>query len=172
MLVFLGYMGSGKSVVGQRVSELLGFDFIDLDRFIEQEERMSISDIFSEKGAIYFRKRENECLRMIIERSQKVVLSLGGGTPCYYNNMEMINSKSDTKTYYLDASIGSLVERLWLNRVHRPLITGIETKSELHEFIAKHLFERRPFYSTAQEKINVDNKSVEEIAQEIISGLF
>lgn len=172
MLVFLGYMGGGKSVVGQRVSELVGFSFIDLDRFIEQEEKMSISDIFSKKGTIYFRKRENECLKMIIERSQKVVLSLGGGTPCYFNNMELINSKSNIKTYYLDASISTLVERLWGNRAHRPLISGTQTKTELQEFIAKHLFERRPFYSTAQEKINVNNKSVEEIAQEIISGLF
>ncbi|WP_438961319.1 shikimate kinase [Nonlabens sp.] len=172
MLVFIGYMGSGKSVVGQRVSELLGHRFIDLDHFIEQEEKMSIPEIFSKKGPIYFRKRENECLKSIIEGDQKVVLSLGGGTPCYYNNMELLSTKSFIQSYYLEASIDSLVERLWDNRMNRPLISGIKKREDLEEFIAKHLFERRPFYLSATKKINVNHKTVEQIAQNAISGLF
>ncbi|MGJ8684031.1 MAG: shikimate kinase [Nonlabens sp.] len=172
MLVFLGYMGSGKSVVGQRVSELLDYDFIDLDRYIEKEEKRNISKIFSENGAIYFRKKENQYLKTVIESEDKVILSLGGGTPCYYNHMEILNSHKNIKTFYLNAGIQTLTERLWDGRNTRPIITDIKTKEDLLEFIGKHLFERRPYYQQARHHIKVDDRNIDEIAQEVIGYLF
>jgi len=172
MLILLGYMGCGKSVVGQQVSDLIGLKFIDLDTYIEDQEKMSISQIFSEKGVIYFRKKENECLKELIRSEENVILSLGGGTPCYYNHMELINSTSNIKSFYLNAGINELTNRLWNERVLRPLISEVSNKEELTEFIGKHLFERRQYYQEAQYKINVDNKTIYQVAKEVISNLF
>ena len=172
MLIILGYMGCGKSVVGQRVSELLGYRFIDLDHLIEREESMTINQIFREKGSIYFRKKENEYFKRIINSKKKVVLSLGGGTPCYYDHMEIINSIKTIKSFYLNAGIVKLSNRLWDEKDSRPLVADLKSKEELLEFIGKHLFERRVFYLKAQYKIEVDDKSVDQIAQEVTSYLF
>ncbi|GAK91277.1 shikimate kinase I [Nonlabens ulvanivorans] len=173
MLVFLGYMGgSGKSFVGQVISEIIGFKFIDLDSYIELKEEMNISEIFQKHGVIYFRKRENFYLKELIDADRNIILSLGGGTPCYYNNMELLLNKSFIKTFYLDAGIKTLVKRLWNDKKNRPVISGINDEDELLEFIGKHLFERRPFYQQANYKIAVDDKSPRQIANEIISTLF
>ncbi len=172
MIIFLGYMCSGKTSVGQRVSDLLSVDFIDLDHYIEEQEKMTIPDIFSKKGAIYFRKKENEYFQNVIGTNNNIVLSLGGGTPCYYNNMDLIQSEANIKSFYLNAAIQTILERLWANKNTRPLISGIDKKEGLLDFVGKHLFERRPFYQMAQYQIEVDNKTIDEVSKEIISLLL
>ncbi|MBF4985116.1 shikimate kinase [Nonlabens mediterrranea] len=172
MIVFLGYMGSGKTVVGQVVSEIIDFEFIDLDNYIEQQEGLRISEIFQKKGAVYFRKTENYYLRELIREDRDVILSLGGGTPCYYDNMELLLAKSFINSFYLNAGIKTLAQRLWNEKVNRPLIAGIQEEDELLEFIGKHLFERRPFYQRSHHIINVDDKYPIEISKEVISTLF
>lgn len=172
MIILLGYMGSGKTVVGQVVSRLIGFEFIDLDHYIEFKEGEKISEIFQKKGVIYFRQIENKYLKELIDEDRKIILSLGGGTPCYYNHMDMLSSKSFIHTIYLNAGIKTLTNRLWDNKENRPLISGINDKDDLLEFIGKHLFERRPFYQRARYQITVDDKSVSEISNEIVSTLF
>jgi shikimate kinase len=94
-IVLLGYMGCGKTTIGKILSKITGKKFIDLDSYIESKTNLSISDLFSLKGEIYFRKLESDCLKVIMAKHDNIVLSLGGGTPCYSNNLTLIqNSKS------------------------------------------------------------------------------
>ena len=94
ILVLMGYMGSGKSTLGRKLSEILGFSFIDLDDFITTNESMEIKEIFNKKGEIYFRKKETEYLTKLLEENNDLVLSLGGGTPCYGKNLDIINNSN------------------------------------------------------------------------------
>ena len=91
-IVLLGYMGSGKSAIGSFLSEKLQIPFYDLDSEIEKIEQISIAKLFQTKGEIYFRKTENEVLKKILALEENFVLSLGGGTPCYYYNHELLNA--------------------------------------------------------------------------------
>jgi shikimate kinase len=94
-IVLLGYMGCGKTTIGKILSKITGKNFIDLDSYIESTTNQTISDLFSLKGEIYFRKLESDCLKVIMAKHDNIVLSLGGGTPCYSNNLTLIkNSKS------------------------------------------------------------------------------
>ncbi len=106
----IGYMGSGKSHVSKILSEKINFKLIDLDKEISRKNKLTIPEIFEKKGEIYFRKLEREALEEILASEENVVLSLGGGTPVYYNNMEIINHNS--KSFFLRSSVGTLVERL------------------------------------------------------------
>ena len=86
-IVLIGYMASGKSTIGKILAKELNLSFIDLDHYISDREQMSIPEIFNQKGEIYFRKIETKCLLEVLEKEQEFILSLGGGTPCYGNNM-------------------------------------------------------------------------------------
>ncbi len=162
-------MGSGKSHISKILSEKLNFKLIDLDKEISRRNKLTIPEIFEKKGEIYFRKLEREALEEILATQENVVLSLGGGTPVYYNNMEIINHNS--KSIFLRASITTLSERLSKQKEKRPLIANI-SEENLPEFIAKHLFERNEFYSKAQFSINTDNREPEDIVVEIIEKLY
>ena len=166
-ITLLGYMGSGKSTVARILGDKLGLAVIDLDDYIALKEGLSIPEIFETRGEIYFRKMEYVYLQELLTSDQSFVLALGGGTPCYGNNMDAILEVSDS--YYLKASLGTLKERLTVEKSHRPLIAGLD-EAQLTEFIAKHLFERRNFYERAASIINIDGKSPEEIAGEIVQS--
>lgn len=157
-------MASGKSSVGAELASSLGLGFFDLDQTIENEEEMLVSEIFSRKGEIYFRKKEGEILDKILEKDS-FVLSTGGGTPCYGKNMETILIES-THSFYLQLSIPSLVERLRNEAQTRPLVSNLKG-DELPEFIGKHLFERSFFYSQAKETVDCNGKQMNEIVEEI-----
>mgnify|MGYP000929308201 CR=1 FL=1 len=170
-VILLGYMASGKSLIGKKLAELLNYNFIDLDDCIASEEDMSIKEIFKNKGEIYFRNREHEILKDLVSIDQKCVISLGGGTPCYSHNLELLLNDSDLKTIYLKVSIKNLSDRLFKERENRPLVSHLKTKEALFEFIGKHLFERLVFYDQA--KITIDaNKSENEIIESILLQLF
>lgn len=164
-------MASGKSFIGKKLSETLKYNFIDLDDYIEMKENKSISSIFKEQGELYFRKIERKYLVEILERQDSIVISLGGGTPCYYSNMDLIAGAKSTQTFYLRASIPTLVKRLKNEKQQRPLIAHIETEELLIEFIGKHLFERSYFYNQAQFTIDA-NKDVELIIKDVMTKLF
>ncbi|WP_299530447.1 shikimate kinase [Ulvibacterium sp.] len=164
-IVLVGYMGSGKSTIGKILADGLGLDFLDLDSYIEQSEGVTIPELFKKKGEIYFRKKENEYLRQILQKEHNFVLSTGGGAPCYGNNMEII-LRGTKNVFYLKVSIGELVRRLATQKSERPLIKNIPD-SDLLEFIGKHLFERGFFYEKAWQTIVCDGKDTQEIAQEI-----
>ena len=164
-------MASGKSLIGKKLAELLNYKFIDLDDYIVNEEDMSLSEIFKNKGEIYFRKREHTILRDLISIDQKCVLSLGGGTPCYSNNLELLLNNPDLKTIYLKVSINNLSNRLFNERENRPLVSHLKTNEELLEFVGKHLFERLAYYNQAEFTIDGD-RSENEIVESILLQLF
>ncbi len=163
-IVLLGYMGCGKSTIGKYLAKKLYLPFIDLDDYIEEKEKLPIKAIFKTKGEIYFRKIEHTYLKDILEQKKKFVLSLGGGTPCYANNIDLI--ANCTIPFYLQANIKTLKERLISRKKRRPLIANLSDKN-ISEFIAKHIFERKPYYEKAPHKIIVDKKSISQIATEI-----
>ena len=104
-LILIGYMASGKSTIGNYLAKVLNYSFIDLDNYIEKKENLSVKEIFSQKGEIYFRKLENTALKEIVNNNENYVLSLGGGTPCFYDTMEWLKSKTNTKTIYLNVNL-------------------------------------------------------------------
>ncbi|MFY7669921.1 shikimate kinase [Tenacibaculum sp. MEBiC06402] len=165
-IVLLGYMASGKSTVGKVLAEKLDLPFIDLDNYIEEKYTKSISVIFKEEGEIYFRLQEHEAIKEILENKEHFVLSLGGGTPCYANNMTLINSYNDLVSIYIKVSIKTIYNRLLSEKEHRPLVARIP-EEELEEFIAKHLFERSYFYEQAKLRIKTDSKDLTETVNEI-----
>ena len=164
-IVLLGYMASGKSTIGREISKKLDMKFIDLDDYISKREKSSISEIFKVKGEIYFRRIENFYLSEILNSKDSIILSLGGGTPCYSNNMELILN-SEASSIYIKANIKTLVARLTSEKNKRPLVAELEN-DKLTEFVAKHLFERRFFYEQASITVITEDKSIEEITTEI-----
>lgn len=165
-IVLLGYMASGKTTVGKVLSKKLFLPFIDLDKYIAKREQASIAEIFNEKGEIYFRKKEHQYLKELLASDSKFVLSLGGGTPCYAGNMDIITSNNDTISIYLEANIPTIIERLHHGKEKRPLVARL-TNDKLTEYVAKHLFERRNFYQKAKHKVIVTNKSISTVVTEI-----
>ncbi|HUH28720.1 shikimate kinase [Gelidibacter sp.] len=170
-IVLIGYMGSGKSTIGRKLAEIVDFKFVDLDDYIQKKENMSIPQIFETKGEIYFRKKEHLYLKEVLQLNN-IILSLGGGTPCYGSNMAAILDAEDTHSIYLKSSIPSLVQRLTPEKAQRPLIAHLKTDEELIEFIGKHLFERSFYYNQSKQTVVTDGKSIAAIAEEIVAGLF
>ena len=169
IIVLIGYMGSGKSSIGRKLSKKLNYKLIDLDDFIVEKEEASVKEIFESKGEIYFRKKEEEYLQELLKTDDDIILSLGGGTPCFGKNMDLILDSKNTKSFYLRGSVSKLTDKLILKKAKRPLIANIETKEELAEFIGKHLFERSPFYSRAEYQITTDNKTKKEVVADILN---
>ncbi|UTD14357.1 shikimate kinase [Tenacibaculum mesophilum] len=165
-IVLLGYMASGKSTVGRVLAEKMQIPFIDLDEYIEEKEGKTVSEIFENNGEIYFRKQEHVYLKKLLEKQNKFILSLGGGTPCYAGNMDVLLSVNDVKSVYLKTNITTIVDRLTNEKSKRPLVARLN-KDELSEFVAKHLFERSYFYNKATYKLIVDNKSIHETVEEL-----
>ena len=157
-------MGCGKSKIAELLAKKYHLPVFELDELIEKRTNLSISELFKSKGEIYFRKIENEIYNEIINSDKEFILSTGGGTTCYYDNHE---SLKDYNSFYLKATIETLVNRLKTEKSKRPLISNFNDE-ELAEFISKHLFERSFYYYHAKHKISVDNKSKEEIVNEII----
>ena len=162
-------MGSGKSLISSKLNSIKKIEKIDLDFEISKELENSIQEIFEKRGELFFRKKEKEILERIFSLKEECILSLGGGTPCYYDNMEVINENSIS--IYLRAKVDTLVKRLLEDKIHcRPLINRIPDE-QLPEFIGQHLFERNHFYDQAKIIIDTDNLTAEEIAEEILSKI-
>src|SRR4051812_8712030 len=160
--IFLtGYMGSGKSTAGKTLSSQLGYEFIDLDKFIESEYKMTIPEIFSTKGEKEFRAMENNCLKKVIERDN-IVVACGGGTPCYYSNMELMNNHGTT--VYLKMSVDALVNRLMNAKDKRPLVAN-KNEKELKEFVTRQLEKREDTYHQAQYIVKGKDLDMKELAE-------
>jgi len=169
-IVLLGYMGSGKSTIAKLLSKKLDIMNVDLDNYIEKKENKSISNIFQISGELFFRRIENKYLRDLLDSHNYKIISIGGGTPCYSDNIELI-IKSKCIIFYLRANVDTLADRLFNEKDKRPLISRIKSKKDLKTFISKHLFERNQFYLKSNFVIDVDKKTEIEITNECISLL-
>ncbi len=166
-IVLLGYMGSGKTTIGKLLAESINYSFLDLDVLIEKEEQLSIPELFSKKGEIYFRKNERKVLEDVLAAYPNIVLATGGGTPCFGDTIDYLDSLEDVKTVYLKASSEVLTDRLFKEKLKRPLISHLQTKEILNDFIRKHLFERSFYYNRSAFNIQTDKKTIDEIIEEI-----
>ncbi len=155
MKIFLiGFMGSGKTTIGKKLARRMQYNFIDLDDFIENKEAKKIRHIFAISGEKEFRQIEAENLRLL-EKIQDTIVSVGGGAPCYHENIEWMNQNGFT--VYLKQSPEFLFTRLKSSKAKRPLIKGLK-KKELYEFIVTSLEERSIYYEQA--KLVVDSKDL------------
>ena len=163
-IYFIGFMGAGKTRLGKQLALLMNFSFIDLDQLITQQEGQSINEIFETQGEIYFRQLERDILFQTTQY-KNTIISTGGGTPCFHNNMEWINKQGIS--IFLDVDEIVLCNRLWIGRHKRPLISKIP-KEGLALFIRKKMQTRLPFYNQSHIQYKVleeDQKSAEELYQ-------
>lgn len=150
-IILVGYMGSGKTTVGRQLAMALGLSFYDLDWYIEMRYHRTVAQLFAERGEEGFRELERNMLHEVAE-FENVVLSCGGGTPCFFDNMDYINSMAET--IFLKADPEVLAMHLRMGKVERPLIKG-KTGEELVQYIRESLQHREPFYSKAKHTLDV-----------------
>ncbi len=162
-------MGSGKSTIGKQLSKIVGIPFYDLDKIIEESENDTIKNIFKSKGEIYFRKIESILFKSFVNNTNDFVLALGGGTPCYGTNFEVLQNEA-VHSFYLKGSVTTLTGRLFQERENRPLIATLTT-NELEDYIRKHLFDRSYYYLKSKYVVTIDEKSIDEINNEIVKEL-
>ena len=150
-IILIGYMGSGKTTVGKALSKDTGMMFYDLDWYIESRMHKTVSQLFAERGEEGFRKIEYNMLHEVAE-FEDVIISCGGGTPCFFDNIDYLNRQGDV--VYLKATPETLYKHLLMAKVERPLLKG-KSPDELIAYITQHLKEREPFYSRARHTIDV-----------------
>lgn len=149
-IFLIGYMGAGKTTLGKAFARAMGLTFVDLDWYIEERFHKSIRQLFAERGEEGFRELEK---RMLHEAGdfEDVVISVGGGTPCFFDNMEYMNEAGET--VFLDVNLQVLFRRLKVAKQQRPLLDG-KTDEELKAFIQEALQKRLPFYTKAKHTFN------------------
>jgi shikimate kinase len=156
MKIFLiGFMGAGKTHWGRELSRKLNLPFFDLDEQVVSREDKSISDIFSEKGEEYFRLLEKETLHIITESHDSFIMACGGGSPCYFNNLDYMNQAGTT--VWINTPIDVLFKRLLEEKNERPLIRSL-TDDQLRGFIIKKFADRKIYYEQAD--VIVDDEPV------------
>lgn len=165
MIIFLiGMPGSGKSSIGKALARQTGYNVIDLDSFIIQKEKLSIPQLFKTKGEEYFRAAETTALKEIVARHPDAIVAVGGGTPCYNNNMQLMQQSG--KTVYLKASADTLTTRIEKDVNERPLFNKLKG-ARLKEKIASMLSHREKFYKQAPLILDTDSKDPEALAREL-----
>lgn len=151
--IFLtGYMGAGKTTLGKAFARRMDISFIDLDWYIEERFHKTVEELFTERGETGFRELERNMLHEVAE-FENVVISTGGGTPCFFDNMDFMNRTG--KTVFLDVHPDVLFRRLRVAKQQRPILQGKED-DELKAFIVQALEKRAPFYHQAQYVFNAD----------------
>ena len=151
-VILIGYMGSGKTTVGKALSKETGMMFYDLDWYIESRMHKTVSQIFAEKGEEGFRKIEYNMLHEVAE-FEDVIISCGGGTPCFFDNMDYLNQQGEV--VYLKASPETLYKHLLMAKIERPLLKD-KSADELIAYITEHLKQREPFYEKARHMLDVN----------------
>lgn len=170
-IIFVGYMGAGKTTIGHALSKATGLPFYDLDWYIETRMHRSVKQIFDEKGEDGFRKIEHNMLHELAE-FEDVIISCGGGTPCFFDNMDYLNRQGET--VYLKATPDVLYGHLHMGKTVRPLLQD-KTPEEVKAFIISQLEKREPFYAQARHTVDVslmDNYEKIRISVEKIRDLL
>ena len=170
-IILLGYMGSGKSAVGSLLNKEINVTYCDLDHYIEKKLQESVNSIFKTKGEIFFRKMERNYLEEVLNTNSSLILSIGGGTPCYYDTMQYLNALQNSKTIYLNTSILELSKRLFESQSSRPLLKHLKSLEDFQDFVGKHMFERSFFYSQANISIKTDKRTISEVSKLIKAEL-
>lgn len=172
MKVFLvGYMASGKTTIGKKLARLLELEFLDLDMHIESNEKMTITEIFDTGGEALFRGLEMKYLKEVISLSEDAVISTGGGTPCFYDNMKLMNESG--LTVFLEMDAKSITYRLMNAKGSRPIVSQIGAE-EMLEFVEQQMEERKYYYNDAQLKVNalgMNASKLEKLANKISSKI-
>ena len=150
-IILIGYMGSGKTTVGKALSKETGMMFYDLDWYIESRMHKTVAQIFAERGEEGFRKIEYNMLHEVAE-FEDVIISCGGGTPCFFDNIDYLNGQGDV--CYLKATPEVLYKHLLMGKVERPLIKG-KSPEELINFITEQVGKREEFYTKARYTLDV-----------------
>jgi len=150
-IILIGYMGAGKTTVGKALSKELGIPFYDLDWYIESRRRKTVPQIFAELGEEGFRQIERNMLHEVAE-FEDVIISCGGGTPCFFDNMDYLNQQG--QVVYLRCEPDVLQKHLMMGKTERPLLKG-KSPEELNAFIREQLEKREPFYTKAQYTLDV-----------------
>ena len=150
-IIIIGYMGSGKTTVGHALSQDLNLPFYDLDWYIESRMHSTVKEIFDTKGEEGFRRIEHNMLHEVAE-FEDVIISCGGGTPCFFDNMDYLNQQGET--VFLKCTPDVLYQHLKMGKTVRPLLLN-KTPEEVSEFINVQLKEREPFYNKAKHIIDV-----------------
>lgn len=171
-ILLVGFMAAGKTTLGKALAKDLGLQFIDLDLYIESRYHATVSQIFAERGEEGFRQIERNMLHEVAE-FEDVIIATGGGTPCFFDNMEYMNAQGTT--VFLDASVDVIFTRLTIARTQRPLVAG-KTDEELRSYITETLNRRLPYYSRAThsfcanqlENVKQISESVERFKEEIL----
>jgi shikimate kinase len=158
-IFLIGFMGSGKSTAGRKLASQLNWSFIDLDEKVQKMEGMKIPDIFSLKGEPYFRKLEAKALQEL-KSVKETVISTGGGTPCFADNMDFMMSSG--LTVYIRMTPLNLKKRLEGSVEGRPLLKEVDMK-DLQEYITSKLAEREKWYSRAEIVIDVVNNDLPDL---------
>lgn len=150
-IFLIGYMGSGKTTLGKAFARAMNLQFIDLDWYIEERLRKTVTELFAERGEDGFRIIEKNMLHEAGE-FEDTIIAAGGGTPCFFDNMEYMNRQA--QTVYLKASPDVLFQHLKMGKVERPLLKD-KTEDEMKQYIRDSLAIREPFYSRAQYTLDV-----------------
>ena len=162
-LYLLGYMYSGKTTIGRCLAQQMGLRFVDLDHLFEEHYHTSIPLFFNRYGEEAFRKLERQMLHST-QAMDNVVISTGGGTPCYFDNMDWINAHGTS--IFLDASIDAIIQRAHASRKQRPVLAN-KSPEELHTFIQNQLAQRLPYYSLAQIHFPADQPDLSDLLRQL-----
>lgn len=163
-IYLIGFMGSGKTYWGRQLSEKLGIPFFDLDEEVVRAEKKSINEIFASYGEEYFRLKEKGMLQDITERNQTFVLACGGGSPCYFNNIDYMNQSGTT--VWINTPLPALFDRLLKERDQRPLLKNLSDE-QMKAFIIRKFADRKIYYEQAQVLIDEDDISLDHFIERI-----
>jgi shikimate kinase len=163
-IYLIGFMGSGKSYWGRQLSKKLGIPFFDLDEQIVSHEGKPITEIFASEGEEYFRLLEKDILHIISESHESFVMACGGGTPCYFSNIEYMNQSGTT--IWINTPMNILFERLIQEKKHRPLISELSDE-QLKAFIIKKYADRKIYFEQADIVLDEEPLQLESLVQKI-----
>ena len=161
-IFLIGYMGSGKTTLGRSVAEKLNMEFVDIDIYIENRYHKTVKELFDEKGEDAFRKIEQAILHETAD-FENVIIACGGGTPCFFDNMDFMNKKG--VTFYREVSEDRILTRLTIPsaKAKRPLVAN-KTNDEIKKFINEALGKRRSTYEQAHFTFNAEElETIQEI---------
>ena len=166
-IFLIGFMGAGKTTIGKKLASLMKLSFVDLDLFIESRHHKTIRQIFEENGEDAFREMEQKALCEVAE-FEDVVISTGGGTPCFYQNMLFMNEKGTT--VYLKVSIDELIKRISLNKSARPVLKNY-SDNKLRLFVEEVIAKRSLVYAQAQIIFHAENQDISALCKQLMQQI-